>query len=65
MTIFINDKECQCKATTIIEMMSELDINPKGCAIAKGDMIIPRSTWDSYTLNPNDRFTLIRATQGG
>ena len=21
--------------------------------------------WDSYTLNPNDRLTLIRATQGG
>ena len=39
--------------------------NPKGMAIAVNQQIIPKSTWDQYTLNENDQVTIIHATQGG
>ena len=37
----------------------------KGLAIAVNDTVIPRTTWEKFTLKENDIITIIRATQGG
>lgn len=36
-----------------------------GVAIAVNGVVIPKSQWDTFSLNDNDRILLIKATQGG
>jgi sulfur carrier protein len=38
---------------------------PTGIAIAINNTIIPKTSWDTYQLQPNDHITIIKATQGG
>jgi sulfur carrier protein len=38
---------------------------PTGIALAVDQEIIPKAGWDSYTLQPGNNITLIKATQGG
>ena len=38
---------------------------PNGIAVAVNDTVIPKSQWDSFLLNDNDKILLIKATQGG
>jgi sulfur carrier protein len=37
----------------------------KGLAVAVNNIVIPRTTWNTFTINENDTITIIRATQGG
>lgn len=37
----------------------------KGIAVAVNNVVIPRTTWNAFTLKENDTITIIRATQGG
>jgi len=37
----------------------------KGIAVAVNNSVKPRNNWPAYTLQPNDKITVIRATQGG
>lgn len=37
----------------------------RGLAVAINDVVVPRAEWASYAVQPHDRLTLIRATQGG
>ncbi len=38
---------------------------PSGIAIAVNNTIVPKTSWDTYLLQPNDHVTIIKATQGG
>ena len=37
----------------------------RGLAVAVNNTVIPRATWETFTLKENDTITIIRATQGG
>ena len=37
----------------------------KGIAIAINQTVIPKTEWPDRLLNPDDKITLIKATQGG
>ena len=37
----------------------------KGIAVAINQSVLAKSEWERYLLQPHDRITLIRATQGG
>ncbi|RZL08832.1 MAG: sulfur carrier protein ThiS [Hymenobacter sp.] len=37
----------------------------RGLAVAINDVVVPRAEWASHAVQPHDRLTLIRATQGG
>ena len=52
--------------STIAAALARLDLtSPRGLAVAVNDTVVPRAEWDAHPLQPNDRLTLIRATQGG
>ena len=52
-----------CSLRQLIETLSALP--PKGIAIAVNESVVPKSEWDTFLLQPQDKVLLIRATQGG
>lgn len=52
--------------TSLSSLLLELQFaEKKGIAIAVNQQIVPKSTWSTYTLQENDKVTIIQATQGG
>lgn len=51
--------------TSVEELLSSLHVSLKGTAVAVNQAVIYRSEWAQYILQPNDKITLIQATQGG
>tara|TARA_B100000809_G_scaffold266412_1_gene329025 strand:- start:4981 stop:5181 length:201 start_codon:yes stop_codon:yes gene_type:complete len=58
-TQFLND------ASSIKAMVTQLNIEPKGIAIAVNQTVISKSDWNQTILKANDNITIIKATQGG
>jgi len=51
---------------TLADVLSLLEIRqPDGIAIAVNDTVIPKSEWEQYRLQSEDKVFVIRATQGG
>lgn len=47
-------------------LLRDLQIEQRrGVAIAINDRVIPKSTWETHTVQDGDRVEIIRATQGG
>jgi len=67
MNVFVNNEKREIlNQLTITQLLSEIKLNsPKGIAIAINNEVIPKSGWEEYLLNQNDKVTIIRATQGG
>ena len=40
-------------------------VQPHGIAVAVNDAVVPRAEWLTRAVQPQDRITIIRATQGG
>ena len=40
-------------------------VQPHGIAVAVNDAVVPRAEWPTRAVQPQDRITIIRATQGG
>ena len=67
MVYYVNNAPQEVAAPcTVAEALAHLDLtSPRGVAVAVNDTVVPRTEWDAHPLQPNDRLTLIRATQGG
>ncbi|GHA71229.1 sulfur carrier protein ThiS [Pontibacter akesuensis] len=67
MTIFLNNQAKELsEPSSVSALLQLLQLEQqRGIAVAVNDQVLPRSNWASYLLQPNDRLTLIRATQGG
>ena len=67
MVYYVNNAPQEVAAPcTVAEALTYLDLtSPRGLAVAVNDTVVPRIEWDAHPLQPNDRLTLIRATQGG
>jgi sulfur carrier protein len=67
MEISINQQLTEiAENVTVQKLLTSLFANPsKGIAIAINQNIIPKSEWGDHILLPDDKVTLIRATQGG
>ena len=67
MVYYVNNTPQEVAAPcTVAEALARLDLtSPRGLAVAVNDTVVPRAEWDAHPLQPNDRLTLIRATQGG
>ena len=50
-----------------IQELLDLDMpnKQKGIAVAINNCVIPKSDWNSYSLNPTHQILIISATQGG
>ncbi|MCJ8165137.1 sulfur carrier protein ThiS [Pontibacter sp. E15-1] len=67
MTIFLNNHERELsEPATVTAVLQLLELpHSRGLAIAINNEVLPRDQWPTHQLRPNDRLTLIRATQGG
>ncbi|WP_026463718.1 sulfur carrier protein ThiS [Adhaeribacter aquaticus] len=68
MLIIVNNQSVDLTADTptLGNLLQQLQFgDKKGFAIAIQDQIVPKSTWPTYTLQENDKVTIIQATQGG
>ncbi len=66
MTIFVNNTIHNTSASTLGELMAELQKDKLlGIAVALNQTVIPRSDWENYKLREKDTIIIITATQGG
>ena len=67
MKVFINNEEnTLAKESTVTSLLESLKIPAeRGVAIAINNKVITKNTWDQYSINENDKITIIKATQGG
>ena len=67
MNIYINSKEQQITDNArVTDALQLLNVSAaKGIAVAVNNNVIPRTEWDTYILNKEDKITLIKAAQGG
>lgn len=66
MDIWVNDQQLSlAEATTITQVLTQLEISPKGIAVALNQEVIPKADWANTFIQPHDKLLVIRATQGG
>lgn len=65
-TIQINDSQQTISdVETLAHILDRLHIDNKGIAIASGERIIPKKTWNEYLPQDGEVLTIIKATCGG
>ena len=67
MNIIINEKPYRVKnGAYLSDALKEARIDNRfGIAVAVNNVVIPKTIWEDYTLNPNDQLTIINAIFGG
>ena len=66
MKISVNNKEMELpEAATIALLAHQLQLPPKGVAIAVHNAMVPRTQWDGHMLHEGDDVVIIKAACGG
>ena len=66
MNIFVNQKKIIIsKESTIINILANLDIKDKYLAVEINENILPKSEYDKYIIQENDKIEIINAIGGG
>ena len=65
MKLRVNNKEVETWATYLSLFSQEQNLPVTGIAIAVNNRMIPRTEWDTYTLNEGDNILIIKAVCGG
>ncbi|MCX6350706.1 MAG: sulfur carrier protein ThiS [Bacteroidetes bacterium] len=67
MQITINNEPTETtEAVVLLSILQERSMaEKKGIAVAVNETVVPRKSWDEFTLKPNDKILIIKATQGG
>ena len=65
MKVKINNREIECQAETLSQLITELNLPDKGMAVAVGKRMVPRAEWTERILNEGDDILIIKAVCGG
>ena len=67
MDITVNQQSYSVLPACSLQQMlsSAIQLQATGIAIAVNQVIIPKAHWDTHILQPGDKITIIKATQGG
>ena len=66
MNIFVNQKKVIInRESTIINILANLDIEDKYLAVEINETILPKSEYDKYIIQENDKIEIINAIGGG
>jgi sulfur carrier protein len=67
MEISINQQLTEIpESSSVSDLLASLFTDSsKGIAIAINQMVVPKSKWPEHIILPQDKITLIKATQGG
>lgn len=67
MEILLNHQKREIISPSSIRQLLDdlLGEKQKGIAVAVNDSVVPKSSWGSRMIQPNDSILIIKATQGG
>lgn len=65
MTIQINNTPTETSAATLQALAIKLNLPEKGVAVAVNNTMIPRTDWESHTLEEGAQVVIIKAACGG
>ncbi|WP_075602680.1 sulfur carrier protein ThiS [Saccharicrinis aurantiacus] len=66
MVIFINDEKNNVSDGALLsDVITTLNLQTKGLAIAVNNAIVQQQNWQSTSLKENDEVLIISATKGG
>lgn len=66
MKVQVNNKEVELSpSATITQLTTEMGLPTQGIAIAVNNKMIPRTDWDGFSLQENDKLVIIKAACGG
>ncbi|MBI3501774.1 MAG: sulfur carrier protein ThiS [Bacteroidetes bacterium] len=66
MNLTINNEQKQFSGKNISELVESLNmISTNGIALAVNEKVVPKTEWEKFQLNDNDKILIIKATQGG
>lgn len=66
MRIVINDKPLNCtESLTLRDLLTELDQQGSGTAVAVRQQIVPRDRWDQTHLQDGDTILIFNVIAGG
>ena len=63
--IQVNGDERETSATTVLELVLELSLDPKKVAVERNLEIVPRSLHETTALDVGDRIELVQFVGGG
>ena len=63
--VYLNGKEKELKSTLQLVLEADGLSNKKGVAVAVNNQVVPKSSWESFSLKENDKILVIQASQGG
>ena len=66
MKLLVNSKQKDFSGKNLSELVQSLQMSStNGIALAVNEKVIPKTKWDQFQLNDNDKILIIKATQGG
>ena len=65
MLIQVNGDERDTKATTVLELVLELSLDPRKVAVERNLEIVPRSLHETTAIAEGDKFELVQFVGGG
>ena len=66
MRIWFNDEPLQCaEATSVAALLTQLEQQQPGVALALNQQVLPRERWDHHLLQEGDRVLLFQVIAGG
>ena len=66
MKVQVNNKEMETLLnSTITQLTTQLGLPAQGVAIAVNNKMVPRTEWEHFSLQENDKLVIIKAACGG
>ncbi len=65
MKVVVNNKETETPCTTLAELLESLGLPEKGVAVAVNNVVVARSQWQQFKLEPLQKITVLKAFCGG
>lgn len=65
MNIIVNNSPHETAATTLAQLAAEQNLPHSGVAVAVNNQMVPRTEWDSFTLQDGQKITILKAFSGG
>ena len=65
MKLKVNDKEVETGASPLSQFSQEQNLPATGIAVAVNNRMVPRTEWNSHTLQDGDKILIIKAVCGG
>jgi sulfur carrier protein len=65
--LWVNGERRRVAAADVQGLVAVLGLDPagRGLAVARNGEVVPRSSWETTTLAPDDRIEIVGAVQGG